>query len=70
MFLFRGGDDTAGLLNLPPDSKDAQVFEQFAKQAAAQGSAPSKFHSVLFISLHDFRWLSAKRSCCTDTGLQ
>jgi hypothetical protein len=65
VFLFRGGDDTAGLLNLPPDSKDAQVFEQFAKQAAAQGSAPSKF-----ISLHDFRWLSAKRSCCTDTGLQ
>ncbi|XP_066398793.1 non-specific lipid transfer protein GPI-anchored 14-like isoform X1 [Miscanthus floridulus] len=33
--------DCPRLLNLPPDSKDAQVFEQFAKQAAAQGSAPS-----------------------------
>ena len=49
--MFRG-DDTyggAGLLNLPPGSKDAQVFEQFARQAAAQGTAPSKF-----VSLHDF----------------
>ncbi|CAD6220680.1 unnamed protein product [Miscanthus lutarioriparius] len=33
--------DCPRLLNLPPDSKDAQVFEQYAKQAAAQGSAPS-----------------------------
>ncbi|XP_066398794.1 non-specific lipid transfer protein GPI-anchored 14-like isoform X2 [Miscanthus floridulus] len=33
--------DCPRLLNLPPDSKDAQVFEQFAKQAAAQGSAPT-----------------------------
>lgn len=56
--LFRGGgdgDDTAGLLNLPPDSKDAQVFEQYAKQAAAaQGGAPGKFHV-----LHSPRFLQS-----------
>jgi hypothetical protein len=37
----------AGLLNLAPNSKEAQVFEQYAKQAAAQGTAPSgtgQFH--------------------------
>lgn len=40
--------DCPRLLNLPPNSKDAQVFEQFAKQLAAQNgtsgggsSAPS-----------------------------
>ncbi|XP_010228246.1 protein YLS3 isoform X1 [Brachypodium distachyon] len=30
--------DCPRLLNLPPNSKDAQVFEDFAKQQAAQGS--------------------------------
>ncbi|KAL6611391.1 hypothetical protein ACP70R_039319 [Stipagrostis hirtigluma subsp. patula] len=29
--------DCPRLLNLPPNSKDAQVFEQYAKQQAAQG---------------------------------
>lgn len=31
----------AGLLNLAPNSKEAQVFEQYAKQAAAQGTTAS-----------------------------
>ncbi|XP_062188261.1 non-specific lipid transfer protein GPI-anchored 14-like [Phragmites australis] len=30
--------DCPRLLNLPPNSKEAQVFEQYAKQAGAQGS--------------------------------
>uniref|UniRef100_A0A0A9BNL8 Bifunctional inhibitor/plant lipid transfer protein/seed storage helical domain-containing protein n=1 Tax=Arundo donax TaxID=35708 RepID=A0A0A9BNL8_ARUDO len=30
--------DCPRLLNLPPNSKDAQVFEQYAKQEAAQGT--------------------------------
>jgi len=37
----------AGLLNLAPNSKEAQVFEQYAKQAAAQGTVPGgtgQFH--------------------------
>ncbi|XP_047072295.1 non-specific lipid transfer protein GPI-anchored 14-like [Lolium rigidum] len=33
--------DCPRLLNLPPNSKDAQVFEQFAKQQAAAQSSPS-----------------------------
>uniref|UniRef100_A0ACD5UYK1 Uncharacterized protein n=1 Tax=Avena sativa TaxID=4498 RepID=A0ACD5UYK1_AVESA len=33
--------DCPRLLNLPPNSKDAQVFEQFAKQLAAQNSSSS-----------------------------
>ncbi|OEL18253.1 Protein YLS3 [Dichanthelium oligosanthes] len=33
--------DCPRLLNLDPNSKEAQVFEQYAKQAAAQGAAPS-----------------------------
>ncbi|KQK20448.1 protein YLS3 isoform X2 [Brachypodium distachyon] len=33
--------DCPRLLNLPPNSKDAQVFEDFAKQQAAQGSPGS-----------------------------
>jgi hypothetical protein len=32
---------SAGLLNLPPNSKDAQIFEQFAKQQAAMQGSPS-----------------------------
>jgi preprotein translocase subunit SecB len=36
---------STGLLNLPPNSKDAQVFEQFAKQQAAAQSSPSEFCS-------------------------
>ena len=50
----------AGLLNLAPNSKEVQVFEQYAKQAAAQGTAgqfhhPSpacfNFPSIFFVSL-------------------
>ncbi|KAG2632354.1 non-specific lipid transfer protein GPI-anchored 14-like [Panicum virgatum] len=33
--------DCPRLLNLAPNSKEGQVFEQYAKQAAAQGTAPS-----------------------------
>ncbi|RLM84966.1 protein YLS3-like [Panicum miliaceum] len=33
--------DCPRLLNLAPNSKEAQVFEQYAKHAAAQGTAPS-----------------------------
>uniref|UniRef100_A0A0Q3VKX5 Bifunctional inhibitor/plant lipid transfer protein/seed storage helical domain-containing protein n=3 Tax=Setaria TaxID=4554 RepID=A0A0Q3VKX5_SETIT len=33
--------DCPRLLNLAPNSKEAQVFEQYAKQAAAQGTTPS-----------------------------
>ncbi|CAN6209620.1 unnamed protein product [Urochloa humidicola] len=33
--------DCPRLLNLAPNSKDAQVFEDYAKQAAAQKSTPS-----------------------------
>ncbi|KAF0907016.1 hypothetical protein E2562_014637 [Oryza meyeriana var. granulata] len=33
--------DCPRLLNLPPNSKDAQVFEQFAKQQAAMQGSPS-----------------------------
>nr|TKW31029.1 hypothetical protein SEVIR_2G078200v2 [Setaria viridis] len=39
--------DCPRLLNLAPNSKEAQVFEQYAKQAAAQGTTPSatgQFH--------------------------
>ncbi|BAF21039.1 non-specific lipid transfer protein GPI-anchored 14 [Oryza sativa Japonica Group] len=33
--------DCPRLLNLPPNSKDAQIFEQFAKQQAAMQGSPS-----------------------------
>jgi hypothetical protein len=33
----------AELLNLPRNSKDAQVFEQYAKQMAGAPSAPGQF---------------------------
>jgi len=39
--------DCPRLLNLAPNSKEAQVFEQYAKQAAAQGTVPGgtgQFH--------------------------
>uniref|UniRef100_A0ACD5UNZ4 Uncharacterized protein n=1 Tax=Avena sativa TaxID=4498 RepID=A0ACD5UNZ4_AVESA len=37
--------DCPRLLNLPPTPKDAQVFEQFAKQLAAQNNSSSEFSS-------------------------
>ncbi|KAJ1288184.1 hypothetical protein BS78_02G071300 [Paspalum vaginatum] len=50
--------DCPRLLNLAPNAPEAQVFEQYAKQAAAQGhsattpTAPGQFPSLLHSPVH------------------
>ncbi|CAL5076579.1 unnamed protein product [Urochloa decumbens] len=42
--------DCPRLLNLAPNSKEAQVFEEYAKQAAAQKSTPSAAGQFRFVT--------------------